>query len=96
MQAEITRGIADDAEGPLGDGVDPRALNWYVGGRAMAIRTATIKIGSQQQSAPVPPDARGAAFTLDLPAGRAALRATFTDDQAREFGAFYVYVRRLE
>ncbi len=96
VQAAITQGIAADAEGPLAEGVDPTVLPLYVGGQPMAIRQAAIRIAGQEHSAPVPPEARGATFTLDLPSGRTPLWATFTDDQDRQFGAFYVYVQRVE
>ncbi|MCE5328285.1 MAG: arylsulfatase [Planctomycetaceae bacterium] len=96
VPSSITQGIADDAEEPLPKGIQPGAEGWYVGGCPMAVRSATIEIAGQVETAPVAPDSRGAVFTLELPAGRTSLWATFTDAHGQQFGAFYVYVRRVE
>ncbi len=64
--------------------------------RALPIRKAVLKVGSQERTTDTSPEALGASFELPLSAGRTTLQAWFQDETGTDLcGAFYVAVERL-
>ena len=88
----LTEGPGD--EGPPSEGIDESSTGWYVGGEALAIASAHLAIAGHEMSSEVDPAAPGAAFRVELPAGRATLEAWFELEDATHVGAYYVYAER--
>jgi arylsulfatase A-like enzyme/predicted neuraminidase len=62
--------------------------------RIIAPSTAILKLGERTYSTGVTPEALGAVFQLELPAGQTTLQAWFQDNGGQDLcGAFYVMVR---
>ncbi len=56
---------------------------------------ASIRVGDQEASGPVPEGASSVRFTLDLPAGETTMQTQLVTADGSERGAFFVYARRL-
>ncbi len=65
------------------------------GGKAITATEARLKIGDADMTMPVPGDAHGVTFRLNLKAGKTRLQTWFTDDRGNSRGAYYIYVKRL-
>ncbi|MHC4250519.1 MAG: hypothetical protein ACYS9X_15430 [Planctomycetota bacterium] len=81
-------------EPPLPEGVDEKVIGLYVGGEALALKSAHLTVAGQEMSSDVDPAAPGAVFHVKLPPGRATLEAWFEDEGATRIGTYYVYVER--
>jgi len=57
---------------------------------------AHLKLGGQELTLPVKPNAKSATFKLKLKPGRDELWAKFTDADGVPMGAFYAYVTKLK
>jgi len=90
----------DEAAAPIRSGLPPRSgapfVNDFLPGETLAIVSARLKIGDFDKTIAVAAKDRAAVFRVRLPAGRARLDTSFTDEQGVERGAYYVYARRLE
>jgi len=80
---------------PITAGLPGRVVDWFTGGEALPLTQARIQIGGEEQTKPIPPDAKGVIFTFDLPAGETHLQTWLTDGAELTIGAYYVYVRRV-
>ena len=76
------------------DGIEGEVTDWYTGGNALPLTTAALRVGDQEQTAPIPPDAKGVTFTLCLEAGETRMETCFANDEGLSLGAYFVYVRR--
>jgi len=65
------------------------------GGTAIHATQARVTIGDEDITQPIPADAKGVTFSLELKAGHTHLQTWFTDDAGESRGAYYVYVRRV-
>ncbi|UCF44610.1 MAG: arylsulfatase [Planctomycetota bacterium] len=65
------------------------------GGKAISAVKARLKIADVDLRKPVQRDATGAAFRVNLKAGKTRLQTWFTDDKGNSRGAYYVYVKRF-
>jgi arylsulfatase A-like enzyme len=87
----------EEADAAIAAGLPPYqgADGTFPAGRALPIGKARLAIGDADQSMPVGPDDKAAAFTVKLKAGPAQLQTWFYDAAGKELcGAFYTYVRR--
>jgi len=76
------------------EGLPGKVTDWYHGGRAIDIKTASINIGDQEKSKEVDPEAQSVKFTFNLKAGVTRLQTHFTDADGVSLGAYYVYAKR--
>jgi len=90
VESTLTQGVG--VEPPPDEGVDPKALKWYVGGVALPLRRVRLRVGSQEFAADVDAEAQCVEFSVQLPTGPSTLEAWFIDKDEREIGAYYVYV----
>ena len=65
------------------------------GGKALPITKARIKIGDEEQTGSVSKAAKNVKFRLRLAAGETRLYSWFTGEKGEEWGAYFVYVRRV-
>lgn len=65
-------------------------------GRAIAARTAHLRLGGQELSQPVPAEAAAVTFRLHLEPGTDELWASFRDAGGNSVGAYYAYVTKVE
>ena len=87
--AAITASMKAGADVP---GVTPfRAVD----GKPFAAAKAHLKLGGQELTLPVKPNAKSVTFKLKLKPGRDELWAKFTDAEGTPMGAFYAYVTKL-
>jgi len=77
------------------DGIPGEITDWYHGGRAIDLKTARIKIGEQEKTQAIVPEAKGVTFTFSLKAGVTRLQTFLTDADGVPIGAYYVYAKRL-
>ena len=78
------------------EGIPGEQLGLYHGGRALDLKTAHIRIGEQDATQEIAPDATGVTFTFDLQAGETRLHTLFSDEAGElAIGAYYVYVTRV-
>ncbi|MCA9137621.1 MAG: arylsulfatase [Planctomycetales bacterium] len=63
-------------------------------GKPVAAKTATIKIGEIEKSAPVVDGAKEVAFELELKPGTTTMTAEFQTAAGQVFGAYFVYVEK--
>ena len=63
--------------------------------KPLAIKGARLKIGEQEAEESAETDAKEVKFTMTLQAGDTELQSWFENDTEKDFGAFYVYVKRL-
>ena len=80
---------------PITAGLPGKVVDWFTGGEALPLTEARIRVGDEEQSQPIPPDANGVTFTFDLPAGETRLQTWLTDGADLTIGAYYVYVRHV-
>ncbi len=78
------------------DGIPGEITGWYHGGRAIDLRVAQIKIGEQEQTQELNPEAKGVTFTFSLKAGVTRLQTSLTNADGAEIGAYYIYARRVD
>jgi len=87
--AAITDSMKAGADVP---GVTPfRAVD----GKPFAAAKAHLKLGGQELTLPVKPNAKSVTFKLKLKPGRDELWAKFTDAEGTPMGAFYAYVTKV-
>ena len=65
-------------------------------GKPFAAAKAHLKLGGQELTLPVKPNAKSVTFKLKLKPGRDELWAKFTDAEGTPMGAFYAYVTKLD
>jgi len=80
---------------PITAGLPGKVVDWFTGGEALPLTEARIRVGDEERAKPIPPGAKGVAFTFDLPAGETRLQTWLTDGAELSLGAYYVYVRRV-
>ncbi|MBI1926591.1 hypothetical protein HYR99_20410 [Candidatus Poribacteria bacterium] len=80
---------------PMTAGIPGETIDWYHGGQALNLKTARIRVGTQEATQPIPPDAKGVTFTFRLKPGQTRLHTFLTDNEGVSIGAYYVYVRRV-
>ncbi|MDA8743604.1 arylsulfatase [Rubripirellula amarantea] len=64
-------------------------------GEAIDVKTATLQIADVESTQLVSSGDQDAAFRVTLPAGATKLRAIFTTEQGKSYGAYYAYVQKL-
>ena len=79
---------------PITAGIPGEPINLYNGGKALDLKTARIRVGDQEQTQAIDPDAKGVTFTFALNAGETQLQTYLTDDDGFSVGAYYIYVTR--
>jgi arylsulfatase B len=94
VPSKLTEGVGE--EPPLPEGIDPGARGWYLGGKALALRTGHVRAGTTERTAPLGKTDDAVVFEVDLPAGRTSLEAWFVDAEGAEVGAYYVHVRVVD
>ena len=67
-----------------------------VPGKPFAAVKAHLKLGGQELTLPLKPNARSITFKLKLKPGRDELWAKFTDAEGTPMGAFYAYVTKVK
>jgi len=77
-------------------GIPGEITDWYHGGKALNLTTARVKIGEQEQTQTIDPEAKGITFAFGLEAGAMRLQTFLTDADSVSIGAYYVYARRIE
>ena len=80
---------------PLTAGIPGEIIDWYHGGKALNLKTARLRVGDQEATQSIDPEAEGVTFTFRLTAGEMQLRTFLTDDTGESIGAYYVYVTRV-
>lgn len=68
----------------------------YGGGTAIDVRSARIQIGSQSAEAAVGPEEKGIVFVFELEQGLVHLQTFLRPASGIAFGAYYVYICRVE
>ncbi len=63
-------------------------------GKALDITRAKVKIGDQLQFQEVAANTQEVVFTFDIPAAETHLQTWFIEPNGKEFGAYYVYIRK--
>jgi len=76
------------------EGIEGEITDWYHGGRALDVQTARIRIGDEQQQAPIPDGAKGVEFTFTLEAGITQMQTYLEGPEGLSVGAYYVYVEK--
>lgn len=96
---EITlRRWPEDADTPIQAGIPPtkHTDGVFPAGVALPIAKASLKVADAEVSRVVANEDKGIVFTVELPAGRTKLHASFIDESSKDIcGAYYVTVRRL-
>ena len=78
------------------DGIPGEHIDLYNGGKALALKSAQIRIGEQTATKEIPPDAKGVTFTFHLTAGQTRMHTEFADETGElALGAYYVYAKRV-
>ena len=80
---------------PLTAGIPGEIIDWYHGGNALNLKTARLRVGDQEATQSIDPEAEGVTFTFRLTAGEMQLRTFLTDDTGESIGAYYVYVTKV-
>ena len=93
-QFELRRWPKEENRG-LTEGIPGEVIDFYNGGKALDIQTATIKIGDQEQTQMVTKDGKGVTFTFRLKAGETHLQTYLTNEDGFEVGAYYIYANRI-
>jgi len=83
-EIELRRWPKEAGEKPINEGPGVKAT------------TARLTIGEVDQTVPVPADAVGVTFRVELKAGPARLQSWLADEKGDSRGAYYAYVRRLD
>jgi hypothetical protein len=84
-------------EGIPGEVVDYYHLReGYGGGRAIPLVSARLRVADVDETQPIAPEDKYAAFTVDLQAGETLAQTYLYDAEGRDIGAYYVYVERVE
>jgi arylsulfatase A-like enzyme len=78
------------------EGIEGEITDWYHGGNALDLQIARIRIGDQEQQAPIPPGAKGVEFTFALDAGVTRMQTYLEGPEGLSLGAYYVYVQRSD
>jgi arylsulfatase A-like enzyme len=78
---------------PFGTPEDDR-MGPYIEGKALAIRQARIRLGERDLRQSVQADDKEAVFEVSVPEGRTTFQTWFVDADGREFGAYYVYLKK--
>jgi arylsulfatase B len=81
---------------PAGDDVPGERPFRATPGESLPVTTAFVDIGQIHESAAVGPSDREVVFDLVLPAGLARLETSFTEPSGERYGAYFVYVERLD
>ena len=81
---------------PAGTGVPGVTAFRETPGKAMAIRSAGIRIGGIRLQQPVDPEADSVVFEANLPEGSSRLRGYFELEDRQTIGAYYADVERLQ
>ncbi len=68
----------------------------YGGGHALAIASASIRIGEEVATQPVTDADKGAVFAFNLPAGPTHLYTTLHNEAGDDLGAYYVYINQVD
>ena len=90
---ELRRWPREEDRG-MAEGIPGEITDWYTGGRAIDLRSAYLRVGSEEQTADIAPDSKSVTFRLRLKAGLTRLETRLTDSQGQDLGAYFVYVRR--
>jgi hypothetical protein len=75
------------------EGIDGEISDWYHGGKALDVQTAYVKIGDQEQSKAIDPEAKGVTFNFSLKAGVTHLQTQLSNSEGLSLGAYYVYIQ---
>ena len=77
------------------EGIPGEIIDWYHGGKALDVKMAYIKIGDQEQTKAVDPEAKGITFKFNLKAGVTHLQTRLYNNEGLSLGAYYVYIKPL-
>jgi arylsulfatase A-like enzyme len=75
------------------EGIEGEISDWYHGGKALDVQTAYVKIGDQEQSKDIDPEAKGVTFNFSLKAGVTHLQTQLSNSEGLSLGAYYVYIQ---
>ncbi len=92
-----------EADRALRSGIPGKALalsemtfdSGYGGGVAIDVRWARIQVGAQCAAAAVGMEEKGIVFEFELEQGPVHLQTCLVPNSGAEFGAYYVYIRRI-
>ena len=65
-------------------------------GKAIAAKSATVRIGEQSQSSPVAKGAKEVVFDMQLDAQTTTMEAFFETESKEVYGAYFAYVERID
>jgi arylsulfatase A-like enzyme len=68
----------------------------YGGGRALPLTTARLRIGHDEYTKSILPGDSAVAFTVEIEQGETELQTYLFDEGQKDYGAYYVYVERVE
>ncbi|MGC9520320.1 MAG: arylsulfatase [Anaerolineae bacterium] len=91
---EEARALVEGIPGPLKPFRTEIKEGWG-GGRALALQSASLRIGAYEARKPIGRDDQAVTFVVDLNAGEVQLATTLALEDGTEVGAYYVYVERL-
>lgn len=90
---EIDRPI--DSPLPAGSPVPGSRAFRETPGKAVPAKKATVRIGTVEKTAVVPPGAKEVVFELDLKPETTTMSAEFETDSGEVFGAYFAYVEKI-
>jgi hypothetical protein len=70
-------------------------LEAFPPGKALDIVAARVRFGGQERTQPVASNDQEVSFTIEMPKGKTDLQTWFRTRDGHEFGAHYIYIRRL-
>ncbi|MBD3185100.1 sulfatase-like hydrolase/transferase [Candidatus Poribacteria bacterium] len=77
------------------EGIPGEIKDWYTGGNALDLKSARMKIGDQEKSKSVDPNARGVKFNFTLKSGVTRMQTYLTDNNDFTVGAYFVYAKKI-
>ena len=89
-------GVAIDASLPPGEDVPGVKAYRTTPGKQIEPTMASIRIGEAFRESEVASHSKEVMFKLPLKAGKARMTALFTTDDGTEYGAYYVYVEKVD
>ena len=91
---ELRRWPEEEDRG-LTAGIPGELRGWYSGGRAIAIKRASIIVGRFEDSIAVDGQDKAVRFVTALEKGPTRLQTWLEDEEGHVLGAYYVYIQKI-
>ena len=76
------------------EGIPGEIMGWYHGGNALPLRHARVRVGDEEATGEIAPEAASATFQFSLDAGTTRLQTWLSKDDGESLGSYFVYARR--